>query len=172
MASAIAALFFCCSPKQDANAARQDKYIDIPAYFKQEIERLQKSKPIVLKTVIKDSISETKEISISNWGDELSSFTTVDLNKPAYAGLLKKDSSDRKSSYTATDPEIDLSSVEITWAKDNSPLSIRIKRTIKNSLYQTQEILTYQRDSIYSLEKEQSVLLLGDKHYKIEASFK
>lgn len=170
-ASAVAALFFSCSTPPPTGGAAKEKQFDIPNFFKQEIARLEKTNPLVKKTVTKDSLSETKDLKISNWSNELASFATVDLNKPVYAGLLQKDSVNGKLTFTADDPKVDLSSVEISFAPDKSPKGFVIRRTIKNSLYQTAETLEYQRDSIYSLQKDQSVLLLGDKHYNISASF-
>ncbi|KGE13591.1 hypothetical protein [Sphingobacterium deserti] len=171
MASALAALFFSCNEAPDSAAQNKEERFDIPAYFKSEISRLNQSLPTVKKTVVKDSLSETKTIKISNWTDELASFSTVDLNKPAYSGILKKDSTAGKITYTATDPKIDVSKVEITFTADNKPKSFVIERTIKNSLYQTKEVLKYQADSAYSLDKNQSVLLLGDRRYQIESTF-
>ncbi|TDS12396.1 hypothetical protein B0I21_106254 [Sphingobacterium paludis] len=171
MASALAALFFSCAETPPSAARKQDTRFDIPGYFKAEIARLNQSLPTVNKTVVKDSLSESKTLKISNWTDELASFSTVDLNKPAYSGLLKKDSTANKIVYTATDPKIDISKVEITFTSENKPKAFVIERTIKNSLYQTKEVLKYQADSAYSLNKSQSVLLLGDRQYQIESAF-
>lgn len=170
-ASAVAALFISCSDTPPTSGATKEKQFDIPHFFKQEIARLEKTNPLVKKTVTKDSLSETKELNISNWSNELANFATVDLNKPVYVGLLRKDSVDGKLTFTADDPKVDLSSVEISFAQDKTPKGFIIRRTIKNSLYQTTETMEYQRDSIYRLQKDQSVLLLGDKHYNIHASF-
>ncbi|GHE23144.1 hypothetical protein [Sphingobacterium griseoflavum] len=170
-ASAIAALLFSCSSTPPPAGAAKEKQFDIPHFFKEEIARLDKEDPLITKTVEKDSLSETKALKISDWNNELASFSSIDLNKPVYAGVLKKDSTAGKVVFTANDPKVELSSVEIRYDKDNVPNGFVIRRTVKNSLYQTTETLNYQRDSAYSLEKEQSVLLLGDRHYTIRASF-
>lgn len=171
-AIALAALLFSCSPDNNSKSpVRTEKHLDVPFFFKQEIERLQREKPHVLKTVIKDELSEKKELQIENWTNELASFQTIDLNKPAYAGLLKKDSTAGKLIFTSTDPKVDLSYVEIRFTEDQMPKDWIIKRTVRNSLYQTEEVLKYSKDSLYSIEKDQSVLILGDKHYGIEATF-
>lgn len=172
VATALAALFFSCSSDPATTASRpKEKHIDIPLFFKEEIKRLQQAKPLVRKTVRKDELSEQKEVRIENWSNELASFETVDLNKAAYDGLFDVDSTADKIVYSSSDPDVDLSHVEIQFSEDRKPKNWIIKRRIKNSLYQTDEILKYSRDSAYSIEKDQSVLILGDKHYGIEATF-
>ncbi len=171
VAIAFAALFVSCSTDPATKRKKTAKQIDVPAFFKQEVERLQREKPLVLKTVTKDDLSEKKELQIENWANELASFQTIDLNKPAYADVLTKDSTANTLIYSSTDPEIDLSYVEIQFNKAHKPVNWIIKRTIKNSLYQTEEVLKYYSDSAYSIEKEQSVLILGDKRYGVEANF-
>src|SRR5690606_5317355 len=170
IAFAIAALLWNCNSSQPG-VAHQERYIDIPAYFKQEIAKLQAEQPTVVKTVKKDSATESKDLKIAKWENELSSFTGIDLNKPAYQGYIQKDSSNHLVTYLFTKPDLDLNKVEIRYNDKNQAISFRINRTIRNSLYNTKEVLFYQQDSIYSLEKEQSVLLLGDKYYFIEGRF-
>lgn len=145
--------------------------MDIPAYFQAEISRLTAADPVVIKTVKKDDIEETKELKVGSWENELSSYLSIDLNKPAYIGLLKKDSTDNKVTFTISNPNIDISLVEIGY-EQGEPVAFTIKRTVKNSLYQTEETLNYKRNESYSLDKTQSVVALDDNHYYIEGRFK
>lgn len=171
MASAVTALFVCCTSSQQNQEGLRETYVDIPNYFKKEIARLKQDNPVVNKTVVKDSVSENKEIKIADWDNELSSFVSVDLNKPAYGGALQKDSTGNQVKITGLDPDLDIAAVEITYDEQGEPLVFRIERNIKNSLYDTKETLYYEKHKGYSLTKQQSVLILGDKHYHIEGTF-
>ncbi|WP_437921596.1 hypothetical protein [Sphingobacterium sp. LRF_L2] len=171
MTAFITALFFSCQQQEDKSTVKKTTYIDIPQFFQQEIKRLATENPEIEKTVVKDSSSETKKMAIQDWSNELASFSTVDLNKPAYNGLIKKDSTDKRVIYTTNDPKIDLTSVEIQYDEQNTASVFLIKRRIKNLLYQTNEVLIYKKNQSYSIEKNQSVILLGDKHYQIQANF-
>ncbi len=172
IAVAVTALFLSCTSNPKDGTGIRETYFDIPGYFKTEIARLTQEKPVVDKTVVKDSLSETKEIQIPDWENELSSFTSIDLNKPAYAGILKKDSTANKIKITSSDPKIDIAAVEIEYSENGEPAAFRIQRNIQNSLYETHETLHYAKNKGYSLEKNQSVLILGDKYYHIEGVFK
>ena len=173
IAGAIAALLFSCNAELGKNTATGKKYFDIPAYFQQEISRLAAEKPIITKTVTKDSLSETKKIDIKDWETELASFRSIDLNKPAYAGVLVQDSIPEKHllKITSTDPKTDINKVEIQYSEDGQVRSFHIERRLDKTLYQTQETLDYAKDKTYSIEKQQSVWMLGDKFYHIQADF-
>lgn len=170
LALAITTLFFSCSTEVQ-NQKDNTSYIDIPAYFQKEIIRLKTENPTVVKTVKKDKQEETKEVQIANWENELSNYLNIDLNKPAYHGLFTKDSTDYKVTFSAKDSNLDISFIEISYVL-TEPVEFKIKRKVKNSLYQTEETLYYHKNKSYSLEKHQSVIALDDNHYYIEGRFK
>lgn len=172
MVVTIAALFLSCTSDRKGKEVIRETYFDIPGYFKGEIARLTQDNPVVNKTVVKDSLSESQEIKIADWGNELASFVSVDLNKPAYAGVLQKDSTTKKVNIKASDPKIDLVAVDITYGENGEPIAFRVHRNIENSLYNTRETLLYEKNKGYSLEKNQSVLILGDKYYHVQGTFK
>jgi len=171
MALALVSLLLCChAPAGKSGKGSPAAYADIPGYFRSEIQRLEASRPTVEKTVKKAGESESKTLQIADWETELSSFAAVDLNKPAYAGYITKDSAANVVTYTFTKPDIDLKKVEI-WYDGQHPVTFRIHRSVKNSLYETDEVLFYDSNEKYSLEKKQSVRVLGDKYYFIEGKF-
>jgi len=172
IAVAIAVALWSCGTSGRTDVQDQTvRYMDIPGYFQSEIQQLQQVQPTIVKTVKKDTVSESKTIQIDNWQTELSSFTNIDLNKPSYQGYIIKDSADRIITYTFTKPDLDLSKVEIQYNEQQQPTTLRIHRTIKNSLYNTEEVLFYDKNKKYSLEKKQSVRILGDNYYFIEGRF-
>ncbi|NQD69581.1 hypothetical protein HP439_02455 [Sphingobacterium shayense] len=166
-----AAFFHSCKPQNQKSTVANQHYADLPEFFEKEIKRLTKLNPTILKTVVKDSVSESKKTSIDDWKIELSSFASIDLNKPAHKGLFKKDSTGNKVTYRSVDPKIDIQQVDIQYQKDGTPFSFLIKRKIENTLYKTSETLSYDNTDGYSIEKEQHILLLGNKFYLIKGIF-
>ncbi len=171
LALASAAFFHSCNATNDKDNPLHQRYTNLPEYFNNEITRLTSLNPEILKTVVKDSISESKNIFLEDWGRELSSFTSIDLNKPAYQGLFQKDSSDYTVNYTSKDPKIDIQHVKIVYNEDGTPRSVLIKRKIKNTLYETDEVLLYEGTKGYRIEKKQHIFVLGDKFYLIKGAF-
>ncbi len=166
------ALFVSCSEKIEQVPKFADAQLNIPAFFNKEIAHLKALNPKVSKTVVKDTIAETQEMQINNWDTELASFVAVDINKPAYGGYLKKDSSDLTVTYSSTNPALEIQFVQIKYDAAGKPLSFLIEKNIDNLLYQTAEKLTYTTGESYRLEKKQHVLLLGDKYYQISGDIK
>lgn len=163
---AVCFFFSCDNPIDDTVEQNSSLYFDIPGYFENQINDLSKSNPLVLKQVFDNDGSEKKEIHISNWNTELSSFMSIDLNKPAYAGHIVKDSADNVVNYKFTNNDLDLNSVQIIY-QENMPIQITIDKTTKNMLYQTDEKLVYIADSLYSVQKLQKVIWMNPNNYKI-----
>ena len=161
--------YSCGNGKEDQNSFNNTE-IDLSQYFKIEIERLKRLNPEITKTVLKDNEEETKDILIKDWETELSSFASIDLNKPAYKGLFKKDSSQNIVTYSFTDEKLDLSKVILQY-KSNSIEKIEVFRKSDNLLYTTKEILTYEPNKQYIVDKKQHVWILGDTHYIIKGIF-
>lgn len=167
IALAITALSYACSSESTEATKQVNSQLNIPAFFTKEIAALQKRNPAVVKTVKKDSVSETKTVHIENWTNELASFAAVDLNKPAYAGFLKKDSVAGVVTYTSTKPSLDIKSVRIQYTPEGTLSELRMEKQVDNLLYRTEETLIYFPNKRYELKKKQHVLLLGDKYYHI-----
>lgn len=147
------------------------EFIDLPAFFQKEIDSLQIAKPLVTKTVLKDSISEQRELHIKDWNIEFSSFLSIDLNKPAYKGYIQKDSINNVVNYKFTNPDLDLNLVKITY-ENQDPITFEIFRNTDNLLYYTEEHLSYSKGKTYKVEKKQKVTFLGNNFYAIEGLLK
>lgn len=160
------AFFISCSNSTSNHEKEHSLEFDLPSFFNREVKLLNSAKPIVKKTVEKDGISESKELTIADWERELANFLSVDLNKPAYQGYVKKDSFQNNVMYTIANSTLDLTSVQIMY-KSNKPISFIIKKSSKNLLYQTDEILKYNKGIGYSIDKTQKVKGLNKQHYKI-----
>ena len=153
----------------DLNAPKE--FIDLPAFFQKEIDSLQKVQPLISKTVVKDTLSEQKDIQIKDWNIELSSFLSIDLNKPVYKGAFQKDSVNNTVTYQFTDPELDINLIKITYS-NQQPTTIEVSRKTENLLYSTEEELFYSKGEKYKVQKRQKVTLMGEYFYAIEGRLK
>ncbi|NCD68522.1 hypothetical protein [Mucilaginibacter agri] len=148
----------------------QYKYFDLKGFINADSTRLNRSNPTVNKTVNHNGASETKNVKIANWGHELSLFASSDINKPSWRQSYTINTAGDSTTYKAITP--DLKTRELTVAKTGDKVScIRIVNHIKNMLYETREVLTYLPDSVYTIDKTQHVILLGNNRYIIKGKF-
>lgn len=169
----IAAAVVSCDANQETEGSGsiQTTHIDLPSFFQREIDSLKTLDPLVKKNVRKDELEEEKQLRIKNWESELASFRAIDLNKPAYDGVIQVDTLEGILQYNFNDPKADLSCVRVRLDKAGNPEMISIERSVENSLYTTTEFLAYEKDEFYLVEKNQKVLLLGDNFYRVEGQF-
>jgi hypothetical protein len=142
------------------------KYFDIKGYFTAETARLNKANKPVSKTITHNGVTETKKVNIENWEQELESFTGGDINKPAWKNSYTTSTGDGITLYKAIEP--DLKVREIIVKKDADKIRwIVIYTKTENILYRNIEKLSYYPDSLYQIEKNQHVKLMGNNNYKI-----
>ena len=159
-----------CKPSVNANTPNV-KYFDLKKYFTDEAARLSKHNAPIIKTVSYNGQPETKNILIKNWQRELDLFTSSDINKAAWKDSYKVFQNDSGMIYDAIDTNLHTRRIVIRL-KANKVSSIFISNFTKNPLYQTSEKLIYYPDSVYFIEKHQSVKLLGTNNYQITGKFK
>jgi len=155
-----------CKPEvKDAGTAL--KYFDIKGYFTADTARLNKLNKLVTKTVTHNGVTESKKVKIANWGQELDMFTGADINRPAWKNSYTIATGDNLVLYKAKEDELKVR--EIIIKKDREKIKwIVIYTRTKNILYQTAEKLSYFPDSLYLIEKDQWVKLMGRNRYKIQ----
>jgi hypothetical protein len=143
------------------------KYFDLKGYFKKDSARLAKQNPLVFKTVSHNGTDESKQVHIANWGLELSLFKESDINLPALKDSYSITADSNFLIYRAKYPE--LKTREILIKKlDGKVKWIVIFNQSKNILFHTAEKLSYLPDSLYMIEKSQSVRFLGTNKYRIK----
>ncbi|SHM46429.1 hypothetical protein SAMN05216524_102193 [Mucilaginibacter sp. OK098] len=143
------------------------KYFDIKGYFTADTATLNKLGKFVIKTVTHNGVTDTKKVKIDNWGQELDMFAGADINRPAWKNSYTIATGDNLVLYKAK--EDDLKVREIIIKKDGEKVKwIVIYTRTKNILYQTTEKLSYFPDSLYLIEKDQRVRLMGRNRYKIQ----
>ncbi len=162
----LIAYWSACKP-DSKEAGTGLKYFNVKEYFTANAARLQKLNKPVLKTVTHNGVTETKTVKIENWGQELDLFIGADINKPAWKNSYTVIDNNDGLLYKAKDPELKVR--EILIKKEGQKIKwILIFTHTKNILYQTTEKLSYYPDSLYIIEKGQTVKLMGSNHYIIK----
>jgi hypothetical protein len=161
-------LFFsACRPE----IASAPKYFDIRGYFTKEIATLNKLNKHVLKTVTHNGSTESKEVLIKDWARELDLFIGSDINKPAWKNSYTIVNENGLFIYKSKEPELHI--VQMLIKTDKQKVNwILIYTRSKNVLYLTSEKLTYYPDSLYIIEKDQKVRLMGKNHYEVRGLIK
>jgi hypothetical protein len=142
-------------------------YFDLKGYFKADSLRLAKKNPMVYKTVAHNGHTESKTVHIKNWGVELSLFTGSDINRPAWKNSYDVSDDGGVIMYNAKSPEMKMRRMIIKKEK-GAVKWILIYNKTKNLLYTTTEKLTYYADSLYLIQKDQKVRLMGKNSYVIK----
>jgi hypothetical protein len=143
------------------------KYFDISDYFKKDSIRLTKENKTVFKTVSHNGVSESKKVHIANWGLEFSLFKAADINKPAWKDSYTVIDEDGTLIYRAKYPELKVREMLIKKEKGKVKWILIYNKT-KTMIYQSTEKLSYYPDSLYLIEKDQRVRLMGNNHYSIQ----
>jgi hypothetical protein len=161
-----ALLFWSCQTDKTAQPSKGST-LSLDSFFNAEIQKLTKLNPLVEKTVVKDADQEVKSLKISNWQNELSGFIAADITKDADPSLYDFKEVDCKTIYQAKDPRLAIQHLAVEHDLDGKIKQVVIERKVDNSLYSSNEKLTYDVDSMYRIEKHQDILILGQSYYKI-----
>lgn len=149
----------------------QRRFEDIKGYFNQEVERLNKVKTTISKTVSRNGVSEHKKNISPEWSTELALFSESDINKPAWSDSYKVNTDGNTISYIALDDELRTRSVVIKKSQNGKWIELAAVNRTSNYLYSSSEELLYIPDSLYRIIKKQDVVLLGKNHYQITGTF-
>lgn len=142
-----------------------DHYYDLKSFFKGDSARLGRQFNVV-KTVTHNGESQTKTVKV-NFEEEFGIFIESDINKPSWRSSYSTKTVHDSLIYTATDPDLKTRKIIIQKSGDQIKM-ISIDNYSKNMLYQSAEKLTYYPDSLYLIEKDQNVRLMGDNHYVVK----
>ncbi len=167
---AILILPGACKPdiKQSGTAL---KYFNITGFFKQDTAKLNHLHLTILKSVTHNNNTETRVVTIKDWGRELDFFINSDINKPAWRDSYTIAGDSGLLVYRAKEPDLKMRQMVIK--KSNGKIKwILVFNRITNKLYKSYEKLTYYPDSLYLIEKMQKVRFLGTNNYKIEGIIK
>ena len=152
-------------------SVKQNSYLDLTKFFSSEITKLEKLEPYVRKTVSRNGLRETKSLNNINWKSELSLFIESDINKSAWKNSYKIINNKNEVTYTALDSSLRTKRILVTRSPEGMVEKVLIVNKISNMLYESTEELLYITDSIYTINKQQHVVLVGDNDYKITGVF-
>lgn len=170
-----AVLFSSCIRHSSEPAKRYSQYFSIQGYFRKEASILARLNPVLVKTISVNGKLQTKRLDSINWINELSLFTASDINKPAWIGKYRIDSTANDITYTALDSNLKVRRIEIKKNQFSALHPIRVVKInirVKNFLYSLNEELFYYTDSLYTIKRRQRINLLGSKFYEITGQIK
>jgi hypothetical protein len=163
-------LFSCRNPVGDAHQ-ETDRYFSFKSYFKSQARQLKSTNVKLEKTIIKDGISETKNIDSVKWENELKLFADADLNKKAWIDLYRIDSinADGKTivTYTSTDSSLQVKNATIIFDGD-AVSEIRIESSLKNFYYESFLHLDYIPGVRYYIKGSQMIRISKNHSFDIE----
>lgn len=167
----LTVLFFescdSAAPKKQASVLQ---YFDLKGFMDGEVKRLEKLNPKIDKSVRVNNTEERKKLKIANWQKELSAFTEADINKSAWAGLFTSHKTSLTETYTSDNDKVPVKLLNVQY-RAGKIVKIQILNSNSNSLYTSNDTLSYFPDSLYEIRKTQHIRLLNQKNYRITGRF-
>lgn len=171
-------ILLCMACHQDTPPASTPKeaiFFDLPAFFHQEIDLLQKDVIGLQKTATINGQKETKQISEFDLKQELSSFINADINKATWKDQYQVDSIWQAQQlqsihYKALNKKLKTQKVLITF-EEGEVAAIEIEKGIDNMAVRADQVLTYFSRQGYKVNKEQSLVLSDPQKIEMEVKF-
>jgi hypothetical protein len=167
----LTVLFFgscnSAAPKKQTSVLQ---YFDLKGFMDKEIRRLKQAGPEIDKTVMVNNTEEHKKFRIADWQKELSAFSDADINKPAWEGLFSRHKTAVTETYTSENDKVPVKSLTIQY-RNTRVYKIKVLISNSNSLYTSNDTLSYFPDSLYQIRKTQHIRLLNAKNYRITGKF-
>lgn len=160
-----------CKPGTQKKQFRALQYFDLKDYIAKEAKRLSLLNPSVDKYVEVNKSGEHKKLKIADWQKELSVFADADINKSAWQGLFKQIDGKDSKTYVSDNEKVPVKSLSIQY-KNGKLSRLQILISTVNSLYTSNDTLSYFPDSLYEVKKTQHIRLLNEKNYHIIGKFK
>ena len=151
----------------EKNYSLPTAYFSLKNYFKDQARHLQHEKVNFIKKITVNGHSQTKQIHEVNWTDELVFFSESDINKPSWIGKYKVIKIQNNLCYQAMDSNLKVRTFSIIF-NHGIVKHVQIKQSVKNFLYTMDEELDYIPDSMYSINRKQTIKMLGNKTYLIQ----
>lgn len=156
------------APKKQASVPQ---YFDLKGFMDKEVQRLKALNPEINKTVMVNNNEEHKKLKITDWQKELSAFRDADINKSAWEGLFIRHKTLVTETYISDNEKVPVKSLTVQY-RAHRIFKIQILNSSSNSLYTSNDTLTYFPDSLYEIRKTQHIKLLNQKDYRITGRFR
>ncbi len=169
----VSCILTSCSVTSGKNSSAA--YPDIPAYFEEEMEYLERVFSVeVPKTVVVGDSTERKMVIIKDWKTEMQDFFKIDLNNPSIQDYIRADTVmtfDEKNSYQIvyeiTSPKSELQKVSLA-IKDNKILTVQAWYESSTLVMEDKKHLRYMREAGYLIRGYQKAELKAPINYSIE----
>jgi hypothetical protein len=166
----ITFLLDACNSGTQQKPVRSLQYFDLKGYIAKESKRLAALNPTVDKFVEVNKSGEHKKLKITDWQKELAIFSDADINKSAWQGLFKAHETAELKTYTSDNEKVPVKSLSIRYNKGKI-YKLQLLISTANSLYTSNDTLSYYPDSLYEIKKTQHIKLLNEKNYHVSGSF-
>ncbi|SHG21545.1 hypothetical protein [Pedobacter caeni] len=164
-------LCYGCGDSTVASQKNAHTYFDLKGFFEKERARLSQSNPLILKTVMVNDSSESKQLRIADWKKELSAFSDADMNRAAWKGLFQIRKTTSGVAYTTDSKKVPVKEV-LVMERNGKLYGLQILIRNSTTLYTSSDTLSYYPDSLYEVKKSQNIRLLSEKNYRITGKFK
>lgn len=139
---ALIVLNSCGAPQHD-NSEPVRAYFDVKGFVEKQIEILETSKPLVVKTLKMGEEENQVSIKDVDWKKELELFVQADINKPAYkqSYSIKRAEDSLSVEYVLkAGEELPVRYLKIEFNESND-VPVKISATLKseNKLYQSEK---------------------------------
>ena len=167
-------LLLICGCNYSSNQPPPWRYFNLKTYFSGQQRMLSARNAAINKSITKDNVKESREISHPDWTKELKPFADCDLNKPAWLKSYSIDSilSDHSIhlSYTSMESKFPVQKMQIDINNDTvSRIQITINK--QNTYYSSQQQLDYIPFHSYHINGTQKVILADPTSFIIDAKF-
>ena len=156
-------------------AINKERLFDVPAYFKNEMSRVDSHFTKLHKLYVYDQKVDSQIVDSIVLSQELKDFLALDLNKAAYVGAFtlsesKLDSNTKLIQYQSTQKGIDLKSFEIVY-KNEEVLKMAFHFSTSNNLYESGKDLLYETNIGYEINGFQKTRFKDPVEYSIQVKY-
>lgn len=172
----LSTVFSCGNSTQPQEEAKKvDFFFDVEGYFESEMERLNSLQPTVSKTAAINEKRETKTLEKVDFGKELKPFADSDINRLSWQEKYSTqrdtlDSGQIVLTHEALDESLRVRKIEVYQTKD-VVTQVVIRKKMRNALAGSEQLLSYNPQSGYSIVNDQALMLSEGKKMAIEVSF-
>ena len=170
----ILLLLEACNPSGSKKEILKEHF-DIPGFFEEEINQLEKKNQAIEKKINKDGKTETKTLQNVDWEKELAPFVDNDINKPSWVKNFFADTvflppGSFEITYTSIDLEIPIKQVKLLF-ENYSCSFVQINKNSNNKLFSYSQNLEYGKGKGYKINGYQKVKYTFDTRYEIISEF-
>jgi len=151
-------------------------YFDLDGYFQNEINRLNKLNPTILKTISSQGNTEKKELNNINWTTELLIFKEADINKAAWKDAYSADTTHSNEiatlTYRAKEKSLATKEIRIALNPNGSVKKVVVTKQPNKRIFTASAHLVYIPDSGYTIQNDQKLITFDSDSFIVSATFK